>query len=315
MSALTSTVPSGQPVAISNTLTLAILGMSSLINRGLLDDILSNPNKVISDILTPPAATTANNVQPANTPVAASTQAAAAAAVPAATTPAAAAPVAATQAPAAQQPAATPAAASPKEEQPQQPQTPLPAALVPSATQQPAAATSDMSMTAATKSAGHEDVFTTSPPAAAETVPPTAENAASSQISSQPASIPTTGAVSIEGAVVTKPGATSPTQPSQTLTPGGTSNANDQGPLVATGVVLGIVVLLGLSLFIFWCLRRKKRAARHNHTSVPSTSPFNEHGDVWVPSAAADPTAVSDPDLPMADSLVSQWSVHPERLD
>ncbi|EFQ34596.1 uncharacterized protein GLRG_09740 [Colletotrichum graminicola M1.001] len=309
MSALTSTVPNGQLVAVSNTLTLAIL----VFNRGLLDDILSNPGKIVSDILSSPATTTQNNEQPANTPAAAQTQTAAAA-VPAATTPAAEAPVATTQAPVAKQPAATPAA-SPKQEQPQEIHTSLPPALVLPSTQQPAPSTSAAPLTTAAKSASRDEVLTTSPPVAAETVPPKAENAASSQVPLQPAVNSKTGAASIEGAVTTKTEATSPTQPSQTLTPGGTSNSTNQGPLVATGVVLGIVVFLGLSLLLFWCLRRKKKADRHDHTAVPSTSPVNEHGDVWIPSAAADPTAVSDPDLPMADSLVSQWSVHAERLD
>ncbi|KAK1988193.1 hypothetical protein LZ30DRAFT_65122 [Colletotrichum cereale] len=259
--------------------------VEKLFSRGLLGDILSTPSNIVGQILSSPATTTQENDQPANTPVAASTQAAAAAAPAATTQAAAAAPVATTKAAAAQQPAATPAA-SPKQEQPQQQQqTPSPAAQAPATTQQavqqPVASTSAAAPTVAATSASRaDDVLTTSPPAAAETVPPTAENAASSQVSVQPVSLSQTGAAgaaSVGGAVATKPGATSPTQTQQAPAPGTTSNTNNQGPLVATGVVLGIVVLLGLSLLIFWCLRRKKRAAQHDHAAVPLGSPINEY--------------------------------------
>ncbi|KAK1965982.1 hypothetical protein LY78DRAFT_693083 [Colletotrichum sublineola] len=283
--------------------------VEKLFNRGFLDNILSAPGAVVSQILSPPATTTQNNVQPAaKTQVAATTKAAA----PAPTTQAAAAPVAATQAPATQQPAASPAASpasSPEQEQPQQQQNPSPAAQAPSPTQQaaqqPEVSKDAARLTAAATGSSHADVLTTSPPVAAETVPPTAENAASSQLSlPQSSSISQTGAGSIGGAAVaTEPGVTSPTtQSPQTPLPKGTSNANNQGPLVATGAVLGIVVLLGLSLLIFWCLRRRKRAARHSHAAVPEASPI----DGYAPDDRfRDNTSQGHPGMSETNSIVS----------
>ncbi|KZL82498.1 hypothetical protein CI238_03143 [Colletotrichum incanum] len=245
-----------------------------LFNRGLLDNILNTPGNIISQVLSSPATTTQNNDQAVNTPVAATTQAAAA---PAATTQAAAAPVATTHAPAAQQPAATPAS-SPKQEE--QEQTLTSAAQAPATTQQPAqqpTSTNSAAATVTATSSSPADVLTTSSPAAAETVPPAAENAASSPVLSQTANSIATGEVNGGGAATTKPGATGSTQTPQPLGSQSTSNSNNQGPLVATGVVLGIVVFLGLSLLIFWCYRRRKRAALCGHEVVPPESPINEH--------------------------------------
>ncbi|KAJ0138161.1 hypothetical protein CTA2_1940 [Colletotrichum tanaceti] len=60
---------------------------------------------------------------------------------------------------------------------------------------------------------------------------------------------------------------------------GSSSTSTNQGPLVATGVVLGIVVLMGLSLLVYWCIRRKKRAALHRHEAVPPESPSHDYAD------------------------------------
>ncbi|KAK1990899.1 hypothetical protein LX36DRAFT_753910 [Colletotrichum falcatum] len=258
-----------------------------IFNRGLFDDILNAPGNIVSQVLSSPATTTQqNNVQAANTPAAAadpSTQAAAA--PPPATTPAAAAPAATTPAPAAQQqPAETPAP-SPKQQESQQQQqqsTRLPAALVsPSQTRVPAALDdSRLTAAAAAASSSPADPLTTSPPAAAaETAPPTAENAASSHTFLQSASISRTGAPSVEGMVTTKSGATSPTQTPQTPPPdGAASNTDhDQGALVATGVVLGIVLFLGVSLLVFWFLRRMKKRDGRGHAPVQESNPISEH--------------------------------------
>ncbi|KZL75330.1 hypothetical protein CT0861_11397 [Colletotrichum tofieldiae] len=287
MSALTSTLSIGRVVGVSNTFTFATLhglgeshgiwyGITErLFNRGLIDDILNTPGNIISQVLSSPATTTQNHDQAVNTQVAATTQAAAA---PAATTQAAAAPAATTHAPAAQQPAATPAS-SPKQEEQQQ--TPSPAAQAPATTQQPAQqpmSTNAAATTVAAPGSSPAAVLTTSAPAAAETVPPAAENAASSLVLSQTSNSIPTGAVNSGGAATTKPGATSSTQTPQSPDSGSKSTSSNQGPLVATGAVLGIVVLLGLSLLIFWCYRRKKRAALHGHEVVPPESPINDYG-------------------------------------
>ncbi|KAG7039084.1 hypothetical protein JMJ77_0003368 [Colletotrichum scovillei] len=254
-----------------------------LLNRGLIGDILGTPGAIVSQVLSSPATTTQGNVQAEGTPAAAATTQAAAA--PAATT-AAASPVAATT-PAAQQPAASPAATT-KQDQQQAATTSVaqaPAAAATTSQQAaqassttvaaaspPAASSSSSSATAATSS---------TPAAAATTVPVAAENAASSPVLSQTVTPEATGTsvtgVGAGGASSTRSGVTNATQtPSPNYE--NTSSSSSQGPLVATGVVLGIVVLMGLSLLIFWCYRRRRKAARHLHEAVALESPSNEYG-------------------------------------
>ncbi|GJD01135.1 hypothetical protein ColKHC_09960 [Colletotrichum higginsianum] len=251
--------------------------VEKLFHRGLVSEFLNDPGNVISQVLSSPATTIQENAPAGNTQAPATTQAAAAPAP--ASTQAAAAPPATTQAPAAQQPAATPASSPKQEQQPQQPQqTSTPAVQASGAAQQPESTAG--AAAAGTTGSYTSPVLTTSAPAAAETVPSAAENAASSQLLSQSGYSKGSGTVGGGGrASTTNSGTTGSTQAPQAPESGGTSTSTNQGPLVATGVVLGIVVLMGLSLLVYWCLRRKKRAALHRHQAVPPESPSHDYTD------------------------------------
>ncbi|KAL2882807.1 hypothetical protein SGCOL_002019 [Colletotrichum sp. CLE4] len=259
--------------------------VGEIFNRGLIGDILNTPGAIVSQVLSSPATTTQENVQAEGTPAAAATTQAAAA--PAATTQAAAAPVAATTSPAAQQPAASPAATT-KQEQQQAATTPVAQApAVAATTSQQAAQASPTTVAAAnppaasTTSSKVAAAASSTPAAAATTIPAAAENAASSPVLSQAVTPQGTGtSVTGLGTAGTSSTRTGGTNATQTPSPNyeNTSPSNSQGPLVATGVVLGIVVLMGLSLLIFWCYRRKRRAARHRHEAVAPESPSNEYG-------------------------------------
>ncbi|WYZ35843.1 hypothetical protein EsH8_X_000490 [Colletotrichum jinshuiense] len=282
-----------------------------LFNRGLIGDILSTPGNIISQVLSPPAATTEVTAQAESTKAAATTQAAAAT-TPAATTKAAAAPAATT---AAQQPAATPAS-SPKQEQQQS--TPAPAAQAPATTskqqnQQQSSTVAATSLPANATPALAVGAATTS--SAAASVPVAAENAMSSPLPSQSAISQKSG-VGIGGTGSTQSGVASSTQRPQAPSQENTSDSNNQTPLLATGAVLGIVVIMGVSLLFFWFFRRRRRACRH-HEVIPSESPANDQfnpdarpQDQFGHNAAqmAENRAItSQDDVLMADPLHSHW--------
>ncbi|OHF00997.1 hypothetical protein CORC01_03825 [Colletotrichum orchidophilum] len=258
-----------------------------LFNRGLIGDILNAPGNIVSQVLSSPATTTQDNVQAEGTPAAAATTQAAAA--PAATTQAAAAPVPATTSPAAEQPVASPAAATTKQEQQQAATTPVAQAPAAAATtsQQEAqvspttVAVANPPAASTTSSIEAAAAASSTPPAAVTTVPAAAENAASSPVLSQAY----TSQGTATGVISAEAGEASSTRSdvaNTTQTPASNHEnkppSNNQGPLVATGVVLGIVVLMGLSLLIFWCCRRRRRAAHQRHEPIAPESPNNEYG-------------------------------------
>ncbi|KAK1852804.1 hypothetical protein CCHR01_04545 [Colletotrichum chrysophilum] len=254
-----------------------------LYRRGLIGDLLNAPGNIISQVLSPPAATTQESVKAEGTPAAAATTQAAAAQP---TTQAAVAAPATTQQPA----AAAPASSTKQEQQQQQPVT-TPAAQVPATTKAAAAAqpqqsspaaavpspSASSSAAAAAAGGGTTSVANAAAAAAAPTNPVVA---ASSHVAASSSISPTTKVSGLSGADATSSGgpAASQTPISPNLDTQSSGGTPSQTPLVATGVVLGIVVLMGISLLLYWCYRRRRRANKHHHAALPPESPSNEYG-------------------------------------
>ncbi|KAL0933970.1 uncharacterized protein CTRU02_210769 [Colletotrichum truncatum] len=242
-----------------------------LYHRGLIGDLLGAPGNIISQVLSPPAATTQESVKAEVTTPAATSQAAA---VPA-TTQAAAAPPAATT-----QQAAAPPASTPKQEE-QHPTT-IPAAQAPATTNAPAQQQPTSAAVANAPANNH------TPPAAEGAAGSTTKTSAAPAISTNAASTsmladssgtaPVGTSSGFRGVDATKSGVTISTQTPQTpvVVPQGNETVN-QTPLVATGVVLGIVVLMGISLLIFWCYRRRRKANLHHQAALSPENPPNEY--------------------------------------
>ncbi|TDZ16835.1 hypothetical protein Cob_v010279 [Colletotrichum orbiculare MAFF 240422] len=248
-----------------------------LLHRGLISDFLNNPNSVISEVLSPPAATTQDTAKAENTPAPTT---AAAAAAPVTTQPAAAAPAASTQQ--AQQPATSPASSPKPAEQP----TSAPAAQAPTTTTSstpPAAAQPTTAVAAdpaaASKVSSAPAVVTSSAPGVPAAASPAPVDPASSMASSKSAAASQATSVAGKGVGVTASSSVSassqrPTVPmDQSQSEGGRV---DQTPLVATGVILGIVVFMGISLLLFWCYRRRRKANKHHHEALAPQGPVDD---------------------------------------
>ncbi|KAF6814083.1 hypothetical protein CMUS01_12718 [Colletotrichum musicola] len=242
-----------------------------LFRRGLISDFLNNPASVISEVLSPPAATTQEPAKSEPTQAPVTTQPAAAPTTP----PPAAAPTTQQQA---QQPAPTPTLSPPPKQS--QPQTQPAAAQPPPTTSKPAA------QQPTTVPAAANPVVNNTPPAAGGAVTSSAAGVVSSSAPANRASYSQSvlsqgsSVAGVSNAGTTKPGASPSSAQTSTATPNyesQMSGSSNSGPLVATGVVLGIVAFMGISLLLFWCYRRRRKANRHHHEALAPQSPVNDY--------------------------------------